>query len=929
MNFSNSEPKVIEGYLQKRKRRMTNGQTTNWRYFKFSLTDKERCLVIKVKKEDNTSLKTYSAKQIKGFTDKLSNEENIFGKNMSFSFKIITSIKQYILAATNKDEFQNWIKILQKFTEAISSPVNFSNFASKYKIPTNMGSNMLQIEAQGISTIPSSNNSSQNLQNNSSKFGSANKFEEGSLNYSKKKIENSKHKKKSKNFLDDSDSDSDEKKDKLDFGPIVVKNHYGNIGHDENFRSIRSNGDFGTFGSHNNPGLISNTNNLNFNDLGFMKIEEKQKIYDNRLKKLNEIPSESNEKPVKNFISLRKPDIQTGRDPVEKVQIQMEGINFRNTNNSINSSFVNNSIRNEDRINRPKDVGVIHINNSSNPLNNSKNQNLNMKINININQTPLNNNNIKNQPKYGKLEIDGEMKKLNINSNIIFEGIPTKEEKGLIPKMKHMEDVKPLALSPNNLNKVNSRNEQAQSPDPHGPILIKESGAHKKKVPRNFLVEFTKQDCFDIGPNNSVKEEEKSDEFDTRKPYKHLSDGNVLDNHNNNERKGKISGGENMVNISRQSEKIIFISEEGFKSGFNIPNGKSNFKSLNNKPIVEESNYLPERPNLAHKNQIQGIVPIEKLQTDFPNIKTKAESKNQNLTQKIQKVDNKPVPVPVQFFDENQMHIKQGILSSRNNMITLENINFCPTENFTQANPVEEKEKRQQSTKKILPRREIGVKEEFKFDIPAQTNANLLQIQELNDRPKEKNFIGRHNMKRKILGSGEDNQIVGGNKKEKEKSPQNPKNRTNEIVNKNKLEVPNIDYIQQNKQMIKMPLDKLALKKDLNHMNVQNTYQLNAHSVLADEFHMPMDKVVNFQHKVEQVMDYNDHSKSNVYLSNIHGDVSTIVGGFGDLESDKIILDEINKVDRHNPYRSYSLLDVEEEWDSKKSKDNDDIKFDL
>ena len=46
-------------------------------------------------------------------------------------------------------------------------------------------------------------------------------------------------------------------------------------------------------------------------------------------------------------------------------------------------------------------------------------------------------------------------------------------------------------------------------------------------------------------------------------------------------------------------------------------------------------------------------------------------------------------------------------------------------------------------------------------------------------------------------------------------------------------------------------------------MNVKNTYQLDAHTVLQDEFQMPMDKVVNFQHKLTQVCDYFDQTRSN------------------------------------------------------------------
>ena len=66
MNSNYTGPQLIEGYLQKKKRRIKGGMKTNWRYLRFSLNDKERTLIMKNKKEDQIREKLRISKSFDG-----------------------------------------------------------------------------------------------------------------------------------------------------------------------------------------------------------------------------------------------------------------------------------------------------------------------------------------------------------------------------------------------------------------------------------------------------------------------------------------------------------------------------------------------------------------------------------------------------------------------------------------------------------------------------------------------------------------------------------------------------------------------------------------------------------------------------------------------------------------------------------------------
>jgi hypothetical protein len=113
MNSNYTGPQLIEGYLQKKKRRIKGGMKTNWRYLRFSLNDKERTLIMKNKKEDQIFLKIFPAKQIKSYYDKLTPNDNVLESQTGF--KITTTKKEYVFFVDKNEEYMKWKRVLYFF----------------------------------------------------------------------------------------------------------------------------------------------------------------------------------------------------------------------------------------------------------------------------------------------------------------------------------------------------------------------------------------------------------------------------------------------------------------------------------------------------------------------------------------------------------------------------------------------------------------------------------------------------------------------------------------------------------------------------------------------------------------------------------------------------------------------------------------------
>jgi hypothetical protein len=120
-------PNFIESYLKKKKKNYNpkNRIRTSLRYFKFDMT--EKTFSYKDNKEVNEIKVIHIGKDIRSFYDKVDYEDSKIS-DFSFGFKIVTSMKTYVLFAETKDIFLKWIRVLHFYFNKMDILSPESNF---------------------------------------------------------------------------------------------------------------------------------------------------------------------------------------------------------------------------------------------------------------------------------------------------------------------------------------------------------------------------------------------------------------------------------------------------------------------------------------------------------------------------------------------------------------------------------------------------------------------------------------------------------------------------------------------------------------------------------------------------------------------------------------------------------------------------------
>ena len=899
MNYR-SEQKVVEGYLQKQKRRIKNGQISSKRYFIFSTIDTEKCFIMKVRREDKSStLKTYNASQIKGFSDKLATEEISFIQNSQYSFKIITTIKPYILCASTKEEFQNWIKILQKFFDGQNSQLNLSSSSSN-------SINHTQIEFQAIqhTQINLNSSSGNNTFNNNSGLKHTSNIETiTEINSSNQ--DNPHSKKVAKNLSRVKNQNEEEKTmQNLKVESIGRKYIKGNsVGQN----SGNGSEDFGTFGSSQKS--LNNTNH---------------QIYPAILR-----PEENNQS--QNYL---KSTATFRRETIEKNQISKDQLNVKNTINIVNTVNLSqnenlNFVEEENSITRQKEVASTSKKNSYNNFIKNHGKSQSTKVN---------------------LENFGEFQILSNNKNSSRSNM--REEKGLIPLM---ECVKPLTMSevsePNSVNNRKIRGGKRE-------LTFKNISGDSLKIGNtNFIADFSGQESFEKSRFTSKNDDDKT-QFETINNKQHSHLNNSIEN--STFKLGNIDNFGNFKGQYRQStEKYNFMPQDATKLSVSSDSFAINQILMSEKQFSSKSNSeysirskMDEYRLMPEYDNIPQTKPSEDFYTDFPKVITISSMKKKNTIREPQNtkikfiVENNPYETTI--FDKESMHIKRGI-DFNNSNINLENLNFRPDNVYQGVKEIPSLPKKigknsfqdGNADQNLSKRKDLLIEENRSQlgkneKMNEKMNENMYEKMQSNHTSNENQireviFSGRQNLKTKIIGQNDSN-LPSGNKKKKKYLYNNSnisENNFNCIGKEIVFDSHHTDFIQENNKKMRTSMDNLAVETDFNHMNVQSTYQLDMHTVLQDEFHLPMDKAVNFQHKQTPVYECNHQPKSNTYLSYIQEEQSIILGALGELDCEKTFIEEINKINQVQLSNSFSQLDIEEDWNIPSKKENYSSRFEM
>lgn len=118
---------TVESYLRKKKERPTMREKTSLRYFKFDT--KEKTFSYKDRKENPEIKVIHIGKDLKGFEDRVDDRDKSFSEWM-YGFKVVTSIKTYILFAENEEIYFKWKRGLSFYFNGITgitNPIQESN----------------------------------------------------------------------------------------------------------------------------------------------------------------------------------------------------------------------------------------------------------------------------------------------------------------------------------------------------------------------------------------------------------------------------------------------------------------------------------------------------------------------------------------------------------------------------------------------------------------------------------------------------------------------------------------------------------------------------------------------------------------------------------------------------------------------------------
>jgi hypothetical protein len=121
---------TVESYLRKKKERPTIREKTSLRYFKFDTKEKTFCY--KDKKENPEIKVIHIGKDLKGFEDKIDERDKSYCE-WKYGFKVITSIKTYVLFVESEEIYKKWMRGLNFYFNGMTGNINpiqenYSNF---------------------------------------------------------------------------------------------------------------------------------------------------------------------------------------------------------------------------------------------------------------------------------------------------------------------------------------------------------------------------------------------------------------------------------------------------------------------------------------------------------------------------------------------------------------------------------------------------------------------------------------------------------------------------------------------------------------------------------------------------------------------------------------------------------------------------------
>jgi hypothetical protein len=373
MNSNYTGPQTIEGYLQKKKRRVKGGMKTNWRYLKFSLNEKERTLVMKNKKEDPNFLKIFPAKQIKSYYDKLNTNDNVLDSQTGF--KISTTKKDYVFFVSKSEEYIKWKRILYFFFNKADMINPFS------KISLDEGEN-------------NKNEISVNKGNENVITGSKEQsFIKQDISLREKTPEKITERKK--NFIEkDKDKTSPQRSKSINMNDLVIKEKTTEIKIKE-----KSN-------------VSPNTSSIPTATPQGYKYDDKKNFYEQRLNKMTQIQSKYtyvDKSEINNIRGHSPNDINNKLAPVHSKTINYVNPAFTNNaymgNNHNKNDFMLADMIQEQKNKLSNTIGIMPSHSPSNDQNtnwnnygnNNGNNNVNTNLNSNNKPYPYDQNNLKEE----------------------------------------------------------------------------------------------------------------------------------------------------------------------------------------------------------------------------------------------------------------------------------------------------------------------------------------------------------------------------------------------------------------------------------------------------------------------------------------------------------------------------------------------------
>jgi hypothetical protein len=971
-NVMYTGPKSIEAYLQKKSKKVKAGIRNTWKYVIFSTTSKEKCLVIQQRKEDSIAAKFFSQINVKGFSDKLDEEENVL--NSEFGFKIITTKKTFVLFASRKDEHFAWLRIL-----------NYHFYKKDIKTINRESTSTLAI-LQGDKDIEKDTKIDEN-----------------------KKIKQNEPLKPLINF------DNSEYKDMN----MIVSDKNKLLMEEK----VNSN-----INSDNKKSNLKNSNTNIINEKEIYTIEEKKNHYEQRLNVINSLANKAESKnevifkeksqsqnilPVTNLnerdntsipshlilpnskatetvvekrelkrtiIVEREVNIKTKEIPVDVKSSMNNQQVFHLPDDNINMEYLIKNIEKERNTNTLKNEKVLKLktkitempSNDPNPKENtfksSTHNNLDIIDNIEIKtQTPINKKkpNSNDNKAISNVKLSGTSDsayKVNKESLILERKEKEKEKTNLISTLNH-----PYC----DIQSISSKMLQPRA------IFLDPDGKGKKIMSdqEKFYYQYQYEDKDNLSKKNGQ------------------IDNTHTINYNNN-----FSFENDKISNDKQFVGIYMDDDTDSISKYLPPDQNEEMKKKIYKESQKTFEFMFKKMNKQINDDDWGELDLDKLDTKKQNLNIKINPlKSSNTLINTQEENVKNIKIhdfKKGVYDDAQLHIKNGEYKR----ITVENVNFLNDKNFSDKslnnasnvshhldykdniNIKEIKDIQEINVIKDIKQEKVLIGEEYmENNINTNTitkSVNLLKnlinketsAQSLSHKNNEvvnkvnivntnsdinfnkdlklttSNIITqkgkKFNIVKKVFGSSEGawdfimkvpNKLVQSEEKEKPKIKQPIEPAKNSHNLQENLYLKNlIGVINKEKKIIDLPEEKFEIKSDNHHMHVQETFQFEKNTVIGDDWHLPLSTLAS-NVKQEKI------PEENISISVINEKNFKPIEK-ENLESRKtLILDnsQLGKQSYHEEelmksvvnissivMNNYSMLDAEEDWDYSDIKDN-------